>query len=292
MYGKPKRIIQAHLHAIFYLKLPHATSLDLSQFRSVYEGHLRGLKTLGVNISESGYVFAALLILKLPLKIRDNINRAAKSDFRKLEQLRAAIDIEIGHLQSTEISDNSINDKTILSSNCEKQARYSSGTAIFNVTTNSRKCPLCDSNHSVFNCEKFKSVDLKRQRISQLKMCFNCLRVGHIASNCTNAGRCKTCHRKHHSSICVNTSEKGIYRGNNVRHATATNISAPLFSAARTSETSTTVPQEAETSTATSLVGNSSNNNLSVALPRAVVAISVGNRTFKKRLMLDQGSQR
>ena len=46
--------------------------------------------------------FSELLIRKLPTKIRDNLNRAHKSDFWTLEDLRKEIDVEIGHLQCLE----------------------------------------------------------------------------------------------------------------------------------------------------------------------------------------------
>ena len=55
-YGKKKILIRSRLHALMDLPTPDPTSSDLSKFRSSYEGHLRGLKSLGCNIAESGYV--------------------------------------------------------------------------------------------------------------------------------------------------------------------------------------------------------------------------------------------
>lgn len=51
----------------------------MRKFRSLYEGHLRGLKSLGADVDSAGYVFSELLIKKLPTKVSDNLNRAQKS---------------------------------------------------------------------------------------------------------------------------------------------------------------------------------------------------------------------
>ena len=67
-YGNTKRLIEAHLHAILDAKPPNATASDLRKFRSLYEGHLRGLRSLGADIDSAGYVYATILLRKLPSK--------------------------------------------------------------------------------------------------------------------------------------------------------------------------------------------------------------------------------
>lgn len=56
-YGKPAKLIEAHIHAIIDLQSPRPTAKNLSNFRSNYEGHLRGLKTLDVKVDEAGFLF-------------------------------------------------------------------------------------------------------------------------------------------------------------------------------------------------------------------------------------------
>ena len=101
-YGKHRLLVQARLNAIFDLPPPIATTKSLGDFRSQYESHLRSLKSLGANIEDSGYVFAELLLRKLPNSTRDNINRATKGSSWTLVDLRAAISTEIEHLRSVE----------------------------------------------------------------------------------------------------------------------------------------------------------------------------------------------
>lgn len=70
---------------------------------------LKSLKTLGANVDESGYIFATLLIRKLPAKIRENINRAANKNFWELEDLPNAIANEIDHLKFVEPDESKCN---------------------------------------------------------------------------------------------------------------------------------------------------------------------------------------
>ena len=100
-YGKKKILVQAHLNELFDLKTPLPTANGISDFRASFEGHLGALQSLGSNITESGYVFAELLLRKLPAITRDHINRTNQTDTWDLPQLRKAITDEIGYLQAS-----------------------------------------------------------------------------------------------------------------------------------------------------------------------------------------------
>ena len=55
-----------------------------------------------MEVESAGFVFAAYLLRKLPIKIKDNLNRAAKSDRWDLDSFRRAIESEISLLQAVE----------------------------------------------------------------------------------------------------------------------------------------------------------------------------------------------
>ena len=115
-YGKPKILVQARLHALFDIKSPQANSASLSEFRSTYEGHIRALKSIGCAVDAAGYVYAELLLRKLPKVTRDNINRASKAVTWTLQDLREAISLEIQHLQALDDKKNTavVNEKKSL----------------------------------------------------------------------------------------------------------------------------------------------------------------------------------
>ena len=65
------------------------------------------------------------------------------------------------------------------------------------------KCIYCDDEkHKTWECEKVKDIAERRKVISQKKLCFNCLGVGHVVSNCKSKRTCYNCKNRHHSSIC------------------------------------------------------------------------------------------
>ena len=214
-YGKPKLLVQARLHAILDLQAPEPTSTGLSKFRSSFEGHLRALKSFGCDIDASGYVYATILMRKLPKRVFDNINRANASDHWALDDLRKAIDLEVNLLRATE--DSSI-DKSNLSQN---ELTYSSAslpvssgkTKDFSKrheNTRSAKCQFCFSDQHFSNqCDKYETFEKRQNRVKELRICFNCLGKNHTVSICKSQNTCRICSAKHHTSIC-NKKEKSV----------------------------------------------------------------------------------
>jgi hypothetical protein len=63
-------------------------------------------------------------------------------------------------------------------------------------------CILCDQQHSLLVCPEYanKTVEERHAKIRARNLCFNCLGPYH-SQECTSSYRCKTCERKHHSSL-------------------------------------------------------------------------------------------
>ena len=282
-YGNNKRLIEAHLHSILDAETPNPIAKDLRRFRSVYEGHLRGLNSLGANIDAAGYVYAAILIRKLPTKVRDNINREGHSDFWDLENLRGAIEQEIGHLEATEMTQNI---------NCA-QLSYSQEISTMSLPVASsyaqqtqRKCQLCNAtNHYTSTCTEYTTVEARRSQVMKMQLCFNCLKKSHRAQDCKNFARCKKCNKKHHTSICTSESPEN---NNNNKNSTATSSCyATDGNAVRDVRLARNYDAAAETTTT---IGYTSQT--STILPTAIVNIVNKSSCLQTRALMDQGSQR
>ena len=98
-FGKEHKLVSAHLNALFNLQSPAATVSSLNQFRAKYEGHLRSLKVLNTSVDQAGFVFAELLLGKLPNQTRDNLNRSSRQNHWNLDDFRNALDKEIEMLE-------------------------------------------------------------------------------------------------------------------------------------------------------------------------------------------------
>ena len=53
------------------------------------------------------------------------------------------------------------------------------------------------------SCDVVKSVESRRRILTTSGRCYNCLKKGHQAKNCSSEGNCRHCKKRHHQSICV-----------------------------------------------------------------------------------------
>ena len=77
--------------------------------------------------------------------------------------------------------------------------------------TKRRGCQFCQKdNHSLAVCFHFgkKSMEEKREFIKTKKLCFKCLKAGHLASDCKSVISCKTCNGKHATVMHRETNTK------------------------------------------------------------------------------------
>ncbi|XP_075149048.1 uncharacterized protein LOC142222851 [Haematobia irritans] len=73
------------------------------------------------------------------------------------------------------------------------------------------QCKLCKDSHVLSSCHRFLSMD-RNARISTLRRfryCFNCLRVGHMYTNCPGANGCLKCNAKHHTLLHKEVPNRG-----------------------------------------------------------------------------------
>ena len=66
-------------------------------------------------------------------------------------------------------------------------------------------CPLCKGDHYLGRCESYTTLPdtEKLQTVQRLKVCYNCVKPGHILPDCPSKATCreKGCEGKHHTSI-------------------------------------------------------------------------------------------
>ena len=70
----------------------------------------------------------------------------------------------------------------------------------FNTISVNCRCTFCDKeNHLIENCFKFKEKTMEEKKIFIMdnRLCFGCLKSGHISQSCTNRLKCSECNRQH-----------------------------------------------------------------------------------------------
>jgi hypothetical protein len=85
-------------------------------------------------------------------------------------------------------------------------ARHVAGSERPYANLNQRKCLYCSKlDHYLSACSAFIALNIERKAsfVKETRLCHNCLRTGHFASQCTSTGRCKKdgCGVKHHTHL-------------------------------------------------------------------------------------------
>ncbi|XP_041455129.1 uncharacterized protein LOC121407938 [Lytechinus variegatus] len=81
------------------------------------------------------------------------------------------------------------------------QGRSSYSTSSSPVPVNVKPCLICQEKHTLFGCDRFKKMppEKRLQFAKEKRLCFNCLRPGHMLSACNLNRTCSVegCGRKH-----------------------------------------------------------------------------------------------
>ena len=88
----------------------------------------------------------------------------------------------------------------------QKSERSSTSTRVAYATSNSSTCLACErEEHEVLSCERFAALqpEDRLQTAIRLRLCFVCLKGGHITRDCTSKMRCRVenCERMHATTL-------------------------------------------------------------------------------------------
>ena len=178
------------------------------------------------------------------------------------------------------------------------------------------KCPYCTGNHKAVDCNKYKSIQARKDRVIAQRLCFNCLTPGHSSKQCRSKKTCHICHLHHHTSLCNQSSNSSgdnsqstkINQSSNASHGSQQQQSQQQHSHPRTQvqnqqppvvtqHKSNTNKQHASSSSSTPTT-SAHVTNISVSnfphnvLPTATLTVSYSNARTKTRIFFNTGSQR
>ncbi|XP_028395685.1 uncharacterized protein LOC114519713 [Dendronephthya gigantea] len=72
-------------------------------------------------------------------------------------------------------------------------------------TKASERCPCCNKDHPLDDCTEFmkKSMENRKSLLMGKILCFSCYGSNHIAKGCTQKKTCKTCNKKHPTTLHI-----------------------------------------------------------------------------------------
>ena len=90
-------------------------------------------------------------------------------------------------------------------------------------------CTLCSSNHPIFSCKQFQdlTVQQRREHSQSASLCFNCLRTGHSARDCSSTFRCRVCRKNHNTLLHIEAPTTSVNVNHVVHHTQEKKKSTP-----------------------------------------------------------------
>ena len=193
-YGKKTAIQRAHVNELLNVQ-PVYNERDAQRLRSLYdflETKHRALQALEVDES-----VVPSVLEKLPHALRLTITRGKEHQLWNLSDLLKALGGEIELRE--EYNDNTRH------RDFRKRSDVPLSTTMYVEAGKETNCAFCLESHLHEDCHRIKDVEERKKLLSKFGRCFNCLRKGHLAKNCSDRKKviCKYCKGKNHSALCV-----------------------------------------------------------------------------------------
>ncbi|XP_011884042.1 PREDICTED: uncharacterized protein LOC105571179 [Vollenhovia emeryi] len=276
-YDDQRAIIHAHIQAFAELPIMKTESAgELKNLRDTVAASLSALTNLERPVEKWDDLLVYIISQKFSPRTRNewNLQRGKSNEFPTYEEIREFMTMRIrGLTDHAKVNpDASVN-----------KIKTSNRASINNVTAD--KCLHCSGNHRLAQCDDFKrkSVEERTQICKLKRCCFNCLKIGHFPTNCSNTKRCTLCRRAHHTLLHRDSNATVPNTGKNSTAEKKMTISAPSSSLA--------APESKPAVASVQTVSAPIKNPPTVLLATAWVILRTNEgRSFKVRALLDQGS--
>nr|XP_049708057.1 uncharacterized protein LOC126057021 isoform X2 [Helicoverpa armigera] len=229
-YDNKRLLVNNHVHALFNVEhIKHESCSAIRHLIDVTNKNLRALSTL-----DQPTQYWDTLIIHMMAEKLDSVTHREWEEHRNTLNNPPSLDIFItflsnradlletlqenkGKIKTTTHNRNSLDTiKTNYNQPTSTNSKYNQNTYLqYNTNKkhnssnkNQLTCPLCNQNHFLFNCEVFRalSIEDRRQKAKEAKVCLNCLRPGHIESRC-NLVPCRYCKKKHSTLLHMHEAE-------------------------------------------------------------------------------------
>ncbi|KAF9805603.1 hypothetical protein SFRURICE_020988 [Spodoptera frugiperda] len=227
-YNNKKLIFNSHMNVLMSLPVMHQqTASSIKKLHDTTNECLNALKNLGIDISTWDPIVIYLVSQKMDAETyTDYIDSLPEPrDLPHLQEFLAYLEGKFIALETVRRKTET-NKNTQPFHNPQKHSNQSFNTSTqrknprdsgFNNANRHdeykpfinhsaikpyQKCLICDENHALFICNKFRELNNqeKRKLIAQNNICKNCL-INHNGKECTSQKTCRHCHEKHNSLL-------------------------------------------------------------------------------------------
>ncbi|XP_050500830.1 uncharacterized protein LOC126880811 [Diabrotica virgifera virgifera] len=201
-YNNKRMLVDNHIKALFNIQnLAKESASGIRTLIDTVKKHLYALKSLELPTEHWDAIIIHIISLKLD-KVTSREWELIKGDnnMPRLDELFEFLKKRADFLETLDLNQQVSQNK---SDNRNKNLSRS-----LVVNNAGKSCNFCKQDHMIYNCEKFLKLSINDRwaQIKKLKLCSNCLCIGHFNSKCQRFG-CKICKRKHSSLLHENKHE-------------------------------------------------------------------------------------
>lgn len=219
-FNNKRLIFTSHLNTLLNLPIMQQQSLgQIKRLHDVTKESLHAIQNLGIDTSTWDPMLVHILSQKLDSDSYGEYIESIKNP-RDLPVLREFIDFLESKFTILESSRKRIEQNVQKQNNQQYQGiqpkkfspsnysgqnhKHSNYLKSFHTSTSSTKynCPLCNMDHAIFYCAKFKEMqcDEKLNTINKHRYCVNCL-FDHKNKACFSTKRCRICSSNHNTLL-------------------------------------------------------------------------------------------
>ena len=252
-YENPRMIAGAHVQRIFDLpNMQNDNGKDLRKLIEGVEEHRLSLQRLGLPVENYDLFLNFLITECLDQETRLQWERASPgTDIQDYDNLKAFIETRCNALEA---STQPVK-KFVTQS---RSPAFPQSNPSYSGTQANELCVFCGKEHKLYSCPKYSDLSVETKADFIKKVCFNCVRTGHLLKDCTSPNKCKECNRSHHTYI----------------HCSYTNARV---------NSATEAPE--------AVASHSAINNKQIVLPTAIIYVQGRHGTVSLSALLDSGSQ-
>ena len=307
--SKQTNVLMQKFHA---MSTPKHNAKDLRVFLTEYR-KIKHQLTRVLNFQASELVIKSIVVSKLPFQTFGRICDIYVTHDFTLEQMETGIQHIVNKLEQAvlALAEGATIKQVGVNSPSQSQSSKQS-----KFKTNQR-CSYCSGEHLAHECTKYKTVHSRKDRVMQLRLCYNCLTPRHAFKMCHSTKTCRMYGSHHHSSLCFkahtnssdnsgqNTHNTNVSQRKTNQSSSSSSSSANECNSKAQAQTHSNKPvvtpnksnssqasDQSPTLDTTYVTSVNSNNFPNNVLPTAMLNVGYCNQQANVRAFFDTGSHR
>ena len=172
-YADPIQRLEVLLQKFFNLPSPRHNVKELRKFLTEYCKIREQMRHIQ-DFHSSSLVIRSAVLRKLPYQTYSEISDHLKNHNFNLQEMDSTLQCMIGKMEHGRLI---MGDKANVNAvGAHSHFQSSQGRSF--------KCPFCTGNHKAVDCNKYKSIQARKDHVIAQRLCFKCLTPGHSSKQC------------------------------------------------------------------------------------------------------------